>query len=111
MIFGNEQVIVKRDVVSGEDIFGLPITSTVEMIINNCLISWGTISESLTVETTVNTDNIVIQMPISSDVQSDDIVTSRGEDYKVNGNPVKWIVPKGFTVKPKLWVQAVRVEL
>lgn len=94
IIRGSETVTIKRIVDTGEvDKYNMPITSTQNIIIKNCLIAFGSTNEE--VNTTRNPEDaqLTIYMPKGTVIEDGDIFNLRETDFVKDGYPANWISP------------------
>jgi hypothetical protein len=94
MIRGSETVTIKRLVETGEvDKYNMPITSTVNITVRNCLIGFGTTDEPIDVTRNPADIQLTIYMPKGTVVQDGDVFIIRQTEFIKDGVAQEWINP------------------
>jgi len=94
MLRGSETVTIKRLVDSGTvDKYNMPITSTVNVTVRNCLICFGTTDEPLNVSRNPEDIQLTIYMPKNTVVLDGDIFVIHNTEFVKDGVAQDWINP------------------
>jgi hypothetical protein len=93
-IRGGETVVIKRKVGTGQrDDFGVPIFTTRNITVRDCLIAFGSSDEPIETDRDPIDTSLTIYMPPGTAVEPGDVFHLRATDFVTDGSAQGWTSP------------------
>lgn len=92
-IRGGETISIKRRSATGTDDYGNPVYTFTNITIKDALLAIGGSDAPISTERDAIDAKISIYLPLSANVQDDDVFTIRGSEWVQDGTSEKWIPP------------------
>lgn len=110
LLKGRDEVTIKRASSDSEDEFGNPIEFFEDILVKGCLVANS--SESISQELfgdSVSYEKLII-FPKTMDIRVEDIISFKGDIYRLASAPVNWTHALGSMIKPRTLLAIQRSE-
>jgi hypothetical protein len=98
IIRGSETVIIKRVLDSNEvDKYNMPITTTTNITIKNCLIAFNATNEEVNISRNPEDAQLTLYMPAKTLIKDGDVFNIRNTDFVKDGMAAEWVSPFPMT--------------
>jgi hypothetical protein len=92
-IRGGETITIKRRSATSEDDYGNPVYTTTNITIKDALIAVSGTDAPVSAERDAIDAKISVYLPLSANVQDDDVFVIRGSQWVMDGTSQKWVPP------------------